>query len=187
MIATEIIFEVTEDEADGGYIASTIGFGIHTRGESPAEFRRNVKVAVDCDFDEGMSKPHLIRLHFSYTTKSSLREATARRSGCPAADGALKLGYEKTRQRVPVHGSRDPVRRRTPRGSTPPQSCPGQAAGKYPPEHRPPPRDKRRRSPEETPLVNGSTEARHQCPAPAHRLPAHGERAAVSGRIRGRS
>lgn len=62
MIATEIIF--AEDEAHGGYVASTIGFGIHTRGESPAEFRRNVKAAVDCDFDEGMSKPHLFRLHF---------------------------------------------------------------------------------------------------------------------------
>ena len=64
MTATEIIFEVTEDEADGGYSASAIGFGIHTQGDSPEELRRNVKEAVDCYFDEGMSKPRLIRLHF---------------------------------------------------------------------------------------------------------------------------
>ncbi len=30
MSATEIIFEVSEDELDGGYSASALGFGIHT-------------------------------------------------------------------------------------------------------------------------------------------------------------
>lgn len=64
MTATEIIFEVTEDEADGGYSASAIGFGIHTQGESLDELRRNVKEAVDCYFDESMSKRRLIRLRF---------------------------------------------------------------------------------------------------------------------------
>ena len=28
---TEIIFEVTEDEVDGGYSASAVGYGIHTQ------------------------------------------------------------------------------------------------------------------------------------------------------------
>lgn len=28
---SEIIFEVTEDEADGGYTASALGYGIHTQ------------------------------------------------------------------------------------------------------------------------------------------------------------
>lgn len=64
MSATEIIFEVTEDEADGGYSASAIGFGIHTQGDSLEELRQNVREAVDCYFDESMSKPRLIRLHF---------------------------------------------------------------------------------------------------------------------------
>ena len=64
MTATEIIFEVTEDEVDGGYSASAIGFGIHTQGDSLDELRRNVKEAVDCYFDESLSKPRLIRLHF---------------------------------------------------------------------------------------------------------------------------
>lgn len=64
MTATEIIFEVNEDEADGGYSASAIGFGIHTHADSLEELRQNVREAVDCYFDESMSKPRLIRLHF---------------------------------------------------------------------------------------------------------------------------
>ena len=31
MPATEIIFEVTEDEVDGGYSATAPGYGIHTQ------------------------------------------------------------------------------------------------------------------------------------------------------------
>ena len=61
---TEIIFEVTEDEADGGLAASALGYGIHTQGDSLEELRSNVKEAVDCYFDETMVKPKLIRLHF---------------------------------------------------------------------------------------------------------------------------
>ena len=61
---TEIIFEVTEDEADGGYSASGLGYGIHTEGESLEEIRHNVEEAVDCYFDETMTRPRLIRLLF---------------------------------------------------------------------------------------------------------------------------
>ena len=64
MSATEIIFEVTEDETDGGYSASAIGYGIHTQGDSAEEVRRNVREAVDCYFDETMVRPGIIRLHF---------------------------------------------------------------------------------------------------------------------------
>jgi hypothetical protein len=31
---SEIIFEVHEDEVDGGYTASALGYGIHTQGET---------------------------------------------------------------------------------------------------------------------------------------------------------
>ena len=58
---TEIIFEVTEDEVDGGYSASAIGYGIHTQGDSMEEIRRNVREAVDCYFDETMERPGIIR------------------------------------------------------------------------------------------------------------------------------
>ena len=61
---TEIIFEVREDEGDGGYTASALGLGIHTEGETLEQLRANVKEAVDCYFDETMEAPKLIRLHF---------------------------------------------------------------------------------------------------------------------------
>lgn len=61
---SEIIFEVTEDEVDGGYSASAIGYGIHTQGDSTEEIRENVREAVDCYFDETMERPRIIRLHF---------------------------------------------------------------------------------------------------------------------------
>ena len=64
MSGTEIIFEVTEDELDGGYSATVLGYGIHTQGDSVAKIRRNAREAVDCYFDEGMPRPKLIRLHF---------------------------------------------------------------------------------------------------------------------------
>ncbi len=60
---SEIIFEVTEDEVDGGYSASALGFGIHTQGDSLDDLWRNIKEAVDCYFEETMPRPKLIRLH----------------------------------------------------------------------------------------------------------------------------
>ncbi len=61
---SEIIFEVSEDEADGGYSASALGYGIHTEGETLEELRQNVKEAVECYFDDTMKRPGIIRLHF---------------------------------------------------------------------------------------------------------------------------
>ncbi|MDP3073513.1 MAG: hypothetical protein Q8N18_24710 [Opitutaceae bacterium] len=61
---SEIIFDVREDEVDGGYNASALGVGIHTQGETLEELRANVKEAVDCYFDETMVAPKVIRLHF---------------------------------------------------------------------------------------------------------------------------
>ena len=60
----EIIFEVREDEVDGGYTATALGYGIHTQGDTLEELRAMVKDAVDCYFDETMEAPKLIRLHF---------------------------------------------------------------------------------------------------------------------------
>ena len=61
---SEIIFEVSEDEVDGGFSASALGYGIHTQGDTIEELRDNVKEAVDCYFDETMTRPALVRLHF---------------------------------------------------------------------------------------------------------------------------
>jgi predicted RNase H-like HicB family nuclease len=60
----EIIFEVREDEVDGGFTASALGYGIHTQGDTLEELRVMVKDAVNCYFDESMEAPKIIRLHF---------------------------------------------------------------------------------------------------------------------------
>jgi predicted RNase H-like HicB family nuclease len=61
---SEIIFEVREDEADGGYTAAALGHGIHTQAESIEELRAMVREAVECYFDKAEEAPKLIRLHF---------------------------------------------------------------------------------------------------------------------------
>ena len=63
-IMSEIIFEVSADEVDGGYSANALGYGIDTEAETLEELRQNVKEAVECYFDETMKRPGLIRLHF---------------------------------------------------------------------------------------------------------------------------
>ena len=47
-MSEEIIFEVREDEVDGGYAASALGVGIHTQGETLEDVRANVREAVAC-------------------------------------------------------------------------------------------------------------------------------------------
>ena len=63
---SEIIFEVQEDEADGGYVATAIGHAIATQGETLEELREMVRDAVRCHFGDGVpgKMPSLIRLHF---------------------------------------------------------------------------------------------------------------------------
>ena len=57
---SEIIFEVKEDEVDGGYTASALGFGIHTEADNLEDLRKMVREAVDCYFDEDMQAPKII-------------------------------------------------------------------------------------------------------------------------------
>lgn len=58
----EIIFEVSEDEVDGGFVASALGHSIITQAESWDELKANVREAVICHFDPGAA-PKVIRLH----------------------------------------------------------------------------------------------------------------------------
>ena len=62
MNSDEIIFEVHEDEAEGGFVARALGQSIVTQGETWDELRANVREAVLCHFDEGKA-PRIIRLH----------------------------------------------------------------------------------------------------------------------------
>lgn len=62
----EIIFEVREDEADGGFVAIALGHAIATQGETVEELRDMVRDAVRCHFcdDQAGPMPQMIRLHF---------------------------------------------------------------------------------------------------------------------------
>ncbi len=61
----EIIFEIREDEADGGYCARALGYDIFTQGDTIEEIRHNVQDATDCFFDDNdPNRPSIIRLHF---------------------------------------------------------------------------------------------------------------------------
>jgi predicted RNase H-like HicB family nuclease len=65
-MSTEVIFEIREDEVDGGYTASALGHGIHTQGDTLEEIREMVRDAVHCHFGDGVAgeMPKVIRLHF---------------------------------------------------------------------------------------------------------------------------
>jgi predicted RNase H-like HicB family nuclease len=63
---TEIIFEVREDEVDGGYTAAALGHSIFTQGDTLEELRTMFRDAVQCHFGDGVPglTPKVIRLHF---------------------------------------------------------------------------------------------------------------------------
>jgi hypothetical protein len=58
---SEIIFEVREDEVDGGFVATALA----TQGETVEESRSMVRDAVRCHFGDGAAgpMPQIIRLH----------------------------------------------------------------------------------------------------------------------------
>ena len=63
---SEIVFEVQEDAADGGYVATALGHAIVTQGDTLDELRAMVRDAVNCHFGDGAAgpMPTMIRLHF---------------------------------------------------------------------------------------------------------------------------
>ena len=58
--------QIREDEIDGGYVATALGHGIVTEGDTIEELRIMVKDAVHCYFGDGVPgpMPKIIRLHF---------------------------------------------------------------------------------------------------------------------------
>jgi predicted RNase H-like HicB family nuclease len=63
---SEIIFQVREDEVDGGYVATAVGYSIATQGDTLDELREMVRDAVHCHFGDGQAgpAPRSIRLQF---------------------------------------------------------------------------------------------------------------------------
>ncbi|MEO8616728.1 MAG: 2-oxoisovalerate dehydrogenase [Luteolibacter sp.] len=62
----EIIFEVQEDELDGGFVATALGHSIASQGDTLEELREMVRDAVRCHFVDAAPgpMPKIIRLHF---------------------------------------------------------------------------------------------------------------------------
>jgi hypothetical protein len=60
-LMSEIIFQVTEDEA-AGFVARALGYAIVTQADTYEQLRVNVREAVICHFDQG-KLPAIIRLH----------------------------------------------------------------------------------------------------------------------------
>jgi hypothetical protein len=63
---SEIIFEVQEDEVDGGYVATALGTPSLPRVTLSASCARMVRDAVRCHFGNGAPgpMPKIIRIHF---------------------------------------------------------------------------------------------------------------------------
>ena len=62
----EIIFEVREDEIDGGFVAIALGHSIATQADNIEELREMTRDAVRCHFGDAAPgcMPKIIRLHF---------------------------------------------------------------------------------------------------------------------------
>ena len=62
----EIVFDVREDEVDGGHVAIALGHAIATQGDTLEELREMARDAVRCHFGDGITgpMPKIIRLHF---------------------------------------------------------------------------------------------------------------------------
>ena len=58
----EIIFEIREDETEGGFVARALGHSIVTQADTWEDLRTNVRDAIRCHFEEGQAPP-VIRLH----------------------------------------------------------------------------------------------------------------------------
>lgn len=63
MNKAELVFEVREDETDGGYTARALGHSIFTEADTMEQLRANVREATEAHFDETMDAPEVIRLH----------------------------------------------------------------------------------------------------------------------------
>ena len=57
----ELVFEVTQ-EADGGFVAESLGDGVFTQADTWNELRHNIREAVQAYFFDS-TPPRLIRLH----------------------------------------------------------------------------------------------------------------------------
>jgi len=58
----EIVFMVEEDP-EGGYTASALGYSIFTEADTLEELKESIKDALRCHFDKEKDIPRIVRLH----------------------------------------------------------------------------------------------------------------------------
>lgn len=58
----EIIF-IVEEDPEGGYNASALGYSIFTQADTLEELKSNIKDAIRCHFEKEDDYPKIIRLH----------------------------------------------------------------------------------------------------------------------------
>lgn len=63
LLDMELIFEVREAE-EGGYTARALGHAIFTEADTWEELRENVREAASLHFEDSVSRPKLIQLHY---------------------------------------------------------------------------------------------------------------------------
>ena len=71
-----VIFEVREDEADGGFTARALGHSIFPEADSLEDLRRNVREAADCYFEDEASAPKAVCARQKRRNETSLSEGS---------------------------------------------------------------------------------------------------------------
>ena len=59
----ELIFEIRDAE-EGGYNARALGQAIFTQGDTWDELRASVLEAVSVHFEDALSRPRLVQMHY---------------------------------------------------------------------------------------------------------------------------
>ncbi|MDW7973547.1 MAG: 2-oxoisovalerate dehydrogenase, partial [Thermodesulfovibrio sp.] len=54
---------IVEEDPEGGYNASALGYPIFTQAETLEELKENIRDALRCDFENQAEIPQVIRLH----------------------------------------------------------------------------------------------------------------------------
>jgi predicted RNase H-like HicB family nuclease len=95
----EIIFEVTEDPVDGGFVAAALGHGLTTEADTLTDLREMVKDAVQCHFHDVEQMPKIIPPSFRQW-RSAVAMKLPRDLSANQLIKALKvLGYSMDHQR----------------------------------------------------------------------------------------
>jgi hypothetical protein len=115
----EIIFQVEEDNVDGGFVARALGYGITTQAETIDELKKMIFDALRCHFDNVDEIPKVIRLHFvkEEVLVFSLMKLPRDIDADQLIRALGRFGYERMPDRI-THPRSYVARRRTSRNNS---------------------------------------------------------------------